>query len=481
MNKRSINGCIALAMLLISLASLSSATCPWFLKGELYSATCGVEKVVTADKGILANDPQAVAVLDPESITIDPRYGTIEVAEDGSFVYKPSKNIQQGTYVQFRYNATNGQCAAKYPATAKFQIVCTCRPNVGPIPPICLPVTLDEIRDILEEAEIGCVGCGDTTSTIDLSDIDLDEEGMPVAGTYEFCIKCPGCQEACGEIILIDRCIAQVENYTFCEGYYTLEQFEEMATRDASCIGCDLTPVMDFSGVEVVNGYVDGGSFTGTCGDINKCGSMDIGYINIVRKCSCDLINFTIGCATPQEVEDNIVEINAEPCGGECDTTPDWEFPVWQTNEFGYIKPGLYKFNVTCHAGDEMVEGCDSRCPGEVQVTCEEERPCNAYAPDICLSIVCANCCDIDPTLPDSPDICCLDYYNDYQHYTDFYDKFAAAGGGCTGCCDQMTIEIPPGIDWKVPGVYQYTVKCAGNGCYDEDTGTISVISGYCH
>ena len=86
MNKRMMNGCIAVAIVLLSLASLSAATCPWFLKGELYSATCGVDKVVGADKGILANDPQGVAVLDPESITIDPKYGTIEVAEDGSFV-----------------------------------------------------------------------------------------------------------------------------------------------------------------------------------------------------------------------------------------------------------------------------------------------------------------------------------------------------------------------------------------------------------
>lgn len=483
MNKRMMNGCIALAILLLSLASLSAATCPWFLKGELYSATCGVDKVVLADKGILANDPQGVVVLNPESITIDPKYGTIDVAADGSFVYKPSKNIQQGTYVQFRYNATNGQCTAKYPATAKFQIVCTCKAHVGPIPPICLPVTLDEIKDILEEAEIGCVGCGDVTTPIDLGIIDLDENGMPVAGTYEFCIKCPGCQLACGEIVLIDHCDAQVENYTFCEGSYTLEQFKEMATRDARCIDCDLTPVMDFSGVEVVDGFVDGGSFTGTCGDVNNCGGSDTGYITIVRKCDCEAISFTIDtCMTPEDVEAMIKDVNSEPCGGDCDDTPEWHFSEWQVNQTtGYVESGVYAFSVTCHAGDETVKDCDSTCSGEVRVTCQVGGPCEAYAPDICLPIVCTPCCLLDPSYPNRVDICCLDYYNQYNGYTDFYDKFAAADGGCSGCCDNETIVIPPGIDWTVPGQYEYTVKCEGIDCSDEATGIISVIEGYCH
>ncbi|MBN1235387.1 MAG: choice-of-anchor E domain-containing protein [Methanotrichaceae archaeon] len=101
-------------------------TCPWFIKNELYTAQCGVLKEVPAEKGILANDPQAITVVDPESITIDPKYGTLDVYEDGSFDYDPSPSIRSGTYVIFRYTANNGACDAKYPGTAKIQVAC-CR------------------------------------------------------------------------------------------------------------------------------------------------------------------------------------------------------------------------------------------------------------------------------------------------------------------------------------------------------------------
>ena len=105
MHKSFSSSCIVVAILIIYFASLSSATCPWFLRGELYSAQCGVTKEVPRTAGILANDPAAVAVINPEWITVDPKYGTLEVAADGSFVYDPSPDIQPGTYVQFKYNA----------------------------------------------------------------------------------------------------------------------------------------------------------------------------------------------------------------------------------------------------------------------------------------------------------------------------------------------------------------------------------------
>ena len=103
------------------------AKCPWTLRNDLYSAKCGEDKVVPASQGILANDPTAIAVIDPGSITIDPVYGTIEVNEDGSFVYHAAEVIPSGTYVQFTYTATNGVCSASNSATAKIQIICPCR------------------------------------------------------------------------------------------------------------------------------------------------------------------------------------------------------------------------------------------------------------------------------------------------------------------------------------------------------------------
>src|SRR5512141_1454585 len=120
-----------LAMLLVSMVSLSMAACPWFIKNEFYTAQCGVEKVVPASAGLLANDPTATAVLDPDAITIDAKYGTLDVNADGSFVFDPSPDIVSGTYVQFKYNATNGACAATVPGFAKIQVSCKCRPQVA--------------------------------------------------------------------------------------------------------------------------------------------------------------------------------------------------------------------------------------------------------------------------------------------------------------------------------------------------------------
>ena len=102
------------------------AKCPWSIVNELYSGQCGVQKVFPASEGVLANDPVATAVLNPGGITIDPKYGTIEVHEDGSFVFNPLPTIKTGTYVQFKYSATNGVCEAKYQGIAKILVSCPC-------------------------------------------------------------------------------------------------------------------------------------------------------------------------------------------------------------------------------------------------------------------------------------------------------------------------------------------------------------------
>ena len=101
--------------------------CPFLIKNDLYTASCNEVKVVDADKGILANDPAGSVVLNPESITIDPKYGTIEVNADGSFVYDPTVatgRISSGSYVIFKYNANNGYCDSKNPGIAKIQVSC---------------------------------------------------------------------------------------------------------------------------------------------------------------------------------------------------------------------------------------------------------------------------------------------------------------------------------------------------------------------
>ena len=102
-------------------------TCPWRIVSESYKASCGVPLVVDASHGILANDQAGAMVISPELITIDPKYGTLFVEDDGSFTYNPAQKIISGTTVKFDYRATNGICDATGLGTAKIQISCSSR------------------------------------------------------------------------------------------------------------------------------------------------------------------------------------------------------------------------------------------------------------------------------------------------------------------------------------------------------------------
>lgn len=102
-----------------------SNRCPWHPVSELYRASCGVPLEIDAAHGILANDPVGSTVLNPQSITIDPKYGTLTVDADGSFTYEPAAKIVSGTYVIFNYGANNGNCDSTGGlGTAKIQVYC---------------------------------------------------------------------------------------------------------------------------------------------------------------------------------------------------------------------------------------------------------------------------------------------------------------------------------------------------------------------
>ena len=98
--------------------------CPWYLKSEAYRAQCGVPLVVDASHGILYNDRIGATVIAPELITIDPKYGTIAVEADGSFVYDPAPGLPRTSTVTFKYGATDGVCDATGQATAKISVTC---------------------------------------------------------------------------------------------------------------------------------------------------------------------------------------------------------------------------------------------------------------------------------------------------------------------------------------------------------------------
>ncbi len=433
-----------LAMLLVSMVSLSMAACPWFIKNDLYTAQCGVLKDVPASAGLLANDPTATAVLDPASITIDPKYGTLDVNADGSFVYDPSPDIQSGTYVQFKYNATNGVCAAKYAGIAKIQVSCKCRPNMVTIPPICLPKTLDEIKAIIEAAGVDCLGCGDIASIIDLSKIELDEDGNPVPGTYPFLLKCYGCLDSFGSVTLTEGCTAVVEDFEVCEGTVPLELLEVAAIQEAKCVGCDAAPVLDFSGVIVENGFVAGGSYTGTCAGDTDCGGLDTGIITVFRKCevSAPPVEICEG-STLDDLEQAVFHEEYDCTGEGCDASPVLSYENVITDENGFVIGGTY--TVTC----TVAPGCASSASGTITVV----ELCNAVAPDL---TVCEG-----TTLADLQDM--IDGVAD------------CTGDDCDASPDVDTSGVTL-VDGIVTGG-SYTVTCTvGPDCESSATGTITVV-----
>jgi len=316
--------------------------------------------------------------LDPDAITIDAKYGTLDVNADGSFVFDPSPDIVMGTYVQFYYNATNGACAAKVPGFAKIQVSCKCRPQVADVI-LCLPTTLDAIKEKLEAAGVGCLACGATPTVIDLSKV------KPEPGTYSFSIKCSGCQAASGSVTLVPACTAVAPDLKFCEPV-EIDQVLAGITAAADCAGtgCDQAPIIDATGLTVVDGLVPGGSYTytATCRAGTECANTATGTITVVPRCEVELIGVTFGCGTPAEIEAQIEAENPSPCG-DCDSTPTFQFPVWplRVDGTGYVANGIYQYTVTCNAGG--LEGCDSAAPGEVIVLCDLACPCVATAENV--------------------------------------------------------------------------------------------------
>lgn len=189
-----------LCMLLISIVSTSMAACP-VARNELYTTQCGATFSVPAP-GILANDNKDVGktlnVVNPESITISPTLGTLKVNANGSFVYKASQNIKQGTYVSFRYKVTDGICVSTFEGTAKIQVSCTCH---GAAPDLTFyGVTTVAAADLIAKGA-GCMGCQDATPKFGLSQI-----GTEIGVAYPYNVKCPSVLEVTGHVTFLYDC-----------------------------------------------------------------------------------------------------------------------------------------------------------------------------------------------------------------------------------------------------------------------------------
>ena len=429
-----------LAILIMSLVSLSTAACPWYIKNDLYTAECGVLKEVPADSGILANDPIGTTVIDPESITIDPKYGTLSVKADGSFVYDPSPNIQSGTYVIFKYRATNGVCEAKYLGTAKIQVFCKCRPHVVDVT-LCMPQSIDDVKAGLIAAGVGCWGCGDTTPVFDLSQVKL------IPGTYPYLLKCPACVAATGLVTIISECRASAPDITICEG--TLKADIDYSAATCSGEGCDMQPRIDDSLVTTdVNGFVTGGTYRAICGEGTECESSATGNIIVLQMCDVLAPDIEI-CEGEVDLTELTAMIYANAgCSGEgCVMDVDTSAV---TVVDGIVTGGFYE--VCCTVTGPMGTVCTSCARGNIIVI----QKCDVLAPDI-------EICEREVDLAELTAM--------------IYANAGCSGEGCVMDVDTSGVTVVDGI---VTGGF-YEVCCTitgpmGTVCTACDRGDVIVI-----
>jgi len=182
MKDKWIKRCLTLAVLLLSLVSISTAACPRAIP-ELYQAQCGNDLVVSAP-GILKNDvkdpAKTLQVLNPDDISIDPKLGTLSVNADGSFVYEASADFAASNYVIFYYRVTDETCESNQ-AYVKIAVSCKCKAIAPDI-----TVSQDEVvdDDLLISMGAKCSGCRDVTPDFDLSKV------ADAPGTYPYKISC---------------------------------------------------------------------------------------------------------------------------------------------------------------------------------------------------------------------------------------------------------------------------------------------------
>ncbi len=90
---------------------------------------------------------------------------------------------------------------------------------------------------------------------------------------------------------------------------------------------------------------------------------------------------------------------------------------------------------------------------------------CSAYAPDICLPMVCIERGGV---------LICKDYSLP-QYLPQVKNKVMSAGGGCTGDCKSFNLVLPSSIKWNTPGPYEYSVVCedASKTCSSTDKGRL--------
>jgi len=266
MYKRCMKG-IAVAVLLLSLISISAAAAPT-AKPDLYQAQCGVVLSVPAP-GLLANDLPSGKVT-VSSFTA-PSAGSLTVDPSGSFVYTPPKNSIPGGYAAFYYSVTDGTSVSNQ-ALVKIAVTCQCK---GAAPNVDVCINTKITPDFLMSNGAGCIGCKDATAKFDLSKIPA----QPVAGQcYPYTVTCPSCNVVTGQVCFIGPCTITWVPFTVCSDKVpTVDQIKDSGNVKCNCRDTD--PVIS-DPIRVDNHW----EYTITCQSI--CGSATAtGTVNIDESC----------------------------------------------------------------------------------------------------------------------------------------------------------------------------------------------------
>jgi hypothetical protein len=444
---------VVLMISLISLISLVSISQAAGLRAmpELYKGECGDELSVPAP-GILKNDIRSVnpiAVHSPETISIDPRYGTLKVNADGSFNYKASQNFPASRYVYFYYRATDGYAVTNQ-ALVKIAVSCICH---GAAPDVDIPVDTRVTPDLLMQEGAGCMGCRDVTPKFDLSQIP----DHPVAGIcYPYTVSCPGGSRTTGQVCFEGLCEPDWQPFTVCWGITpTAEQI--LAEGMVSC-DCDLVP--EISNIHLVDDHWE---YSFNCSvdwlPVLKATASagrprvteTIGIVYIEPQCDISLNAFSLPLYNSLyhilPTVEEIIELGSVSCGS-CDVAPVITDIRWTMQPPDDIWMGEY--NMACTSAN----GCTLQVAGQFE---------SLYIDPMCFC------------KPAAPQL--------YACKGDAFplDLFISSDGGCRitdpECFGpiQMTIDDSM-VDYNKTGEYPYTVIC--EGCIAENneaTGEISI------
>jgi VCBS repeat-containing protein len=346
MCNRWMNATLVLTVVLISLISISSAAGPRAMPDLYTTGQCGVELSVPAP-GILGNDIKStnpLRVKDPEKITIDPKYGTLVVNADGSFVYDAAPNFPTSTTVSFSYSATDGITVTS-PALVKISVSCQCH-GAAPDITVCLG-TVIITPEYLMSIGAGCIGCRDATPKFDLSKIPA----QPVPGaTYPYTVSCPACSIITGHVTFVGPCDVSWNPYTVCADV-TPSPDEILDNGRVTC-SCDTAPVI--SNIHIVGDHWE---YTITCQSV--CGPKTVvGRVNIETPCTPTSEEFTV-CSGATPTADLILANGVVSCGA-CDATPaisniilvgdHWEYTITCTTALGCTKTatGIVNIETPC-------------------------------------------------------------------------------------------------------------------------------------